>query len=130
MSGYRNVGCRPVFDVRFSSTDTHGLFENIREFHKQLRGGFHVYPDKCLEVSRMIALQDGHQWVVKFIHEDLSSLNVLARGDNIIGLDAVLSIGRPQLFKTEVQWFKQGLDCARSIRHHRDTGSPESTAPC
>jgi hypothetical protein len=34
----------------------------------------------------MIALQDGRQWALKFTHGDLSSLNILARGDNIVGI--------------------------------------------
>jgi hypothetical protein len=53
-----------------------------------------------------------------------------SRGQYLGGLSAVLSIGRPQLPKIEVEWIKQGPDCARSTQHHRDPGSRESTAPC
>jgi hypothetical protein len=37
-------------------------------------------------VYQMIALQDGCQWALKLTRGDLSILNILARGDNVVGI--------------------------------------------
>jgi tRNA A-37 threonylcarbamoyl transferase component Bud32 len=79
-----NVDGGPIHDVRMP--DIHGPYIDVHEFHKQLRGGLGAHPDHYADLSKMIALQDGRQWALKFTHGDLSSLNILARGDNIVGI--------------------------------------------
>ncbi|KAH6664027.1 hypothetical protein B0J14DRAFT_621331 [Halenospora varia] len=77
--GWTYIDCRIP-----SRTLRHGPFRNIHEFHRYLRGGFDAHPDHYLEVSRLIELQDREWPLVVFTHRDLSSLNILIRGDEIV----------------------------------------------
>lgn len=64
----------------------HGLLESVHDFHRYLRVGVNADPNHYPEVSELIALQDRAWPPPVFTHGDLSSLNILVRGDVIIGM--------------------------------------------
>ena len=85
--GISGVDGGPLWDCRLPGTSLcHGPFKSVREFHKYLRGGFNAHPDHLPEISELIALHDRSWPPPVFTHGDLSSLNVLVRGDEIIGI--------------------------------------------
>lgn len=85
--GVCNVHGGSIWDSRLPGTSMrHGPWESVHEFHKYLRGGFEADPNHYPEVSNLIALQDKDRWPLVFTHGDLSSLNVLVRGDKVVGI--------------------------------------------
>ena len=64
----------------------HGPFKSVHDFHLHLRGGFETLPIHFPDVGELIALQDRDWPPPVFTHGDLSSLNILARGDKIVGI--------------------------------------------
>jgi len=85
--GVANVDCGTLYDCRFLGSSTRfGSFETVQEFHRHLRGGLEAHPDHLPEVSELIAQHEG-QWPLPcFTHADLSSLSVLVRGDDGVGI--------------------------------------------
>lgn len=76
-----------MFDCRLPGTeDRYEPFTTVGEFHRHLRHGIEANPNHWPEVSELIALQEDGRWPVCFTHGDLSSLNILARGDQIVGI--------------------------------------------
>jgi len=82
--GVSNVDGGQIWDCRLPGGISHGPFKNIHEFHKYLRGGFESNPHP--EVTKLISLQDRPWPPPVFTHGDLSSLNILTRGDDIVGI--------------------------------------------
>jgi serine/threonine protein kinase len=86
--GISNVVGGPVYDDRFPRQFELGPFQSIRDFHVFLRNDIvepfpeNVYP----EISDMIRLQDQPWPMPVFTHGDLSSLNILVRGDRVVGI--------------------------------------------
>lgn len=59
--GVSNVDGGPLWDCRLPGTTLcHGPFKTIYDFYKNLREGFDTLPDRLPEVSKLIALQNGH----------------------------------------------------------------------
>ncbi|PVH73062.1 kinase-like protein [Cadophora sp. DSE1049] len=82
-----NVAGGPIWDCRLQGkTMWHGPFKTIHDFHKHLRGGFDADSKHYPDFSDMIALQDIDWGPPVFTHGDLSSLNILVRGDKIVGI--------------------------------------------
>lgn len=82
-----NVDGGTVFDSRLpGSTMRFGPFKTIQEFHRHLRRGLEARPDHVPEVGELVAQREG-QWPLPcFTHADLSSLNTLVRGDDVVGI--------------------------------------------
>jgi aminoglycoside phosphotransferase (APT) family kinase protein len=82
-----NVDGGPIFDGRIAGpTDYHGPFRNVQQFHRYLRNNFEHYSgNDHPEINRMIELQKA-DWPLRFTHGDLSSLNILVKGDKIVGM--------------------------------------------
>lgn len=97
----------PVYDVRFPGTSkTIGPFKTIHDFHLFLRNGIHKGPTKYPEIDRMIALQDRPWPLPVFTHGDLSSLNILVRGDNVVGIvDWETSGWYPTYWEHSMAWY-------------------------
>lgn len=85
--GVSNVDGGSIWDCRLPGPSLcHGPFNTVHDFHRHLRGGFDAHPDHFPEVSRLISLHQ-RQWSPPvFTHGDLSSLNVLANGDKVVGI--------------------------------------------
>ncbi|KAF2124398.1 kinase-like protein [Dothidotthia symphoricarpi CBS 119687] len=85
--GVANVDGGPLFDVRLPGTSNHfGPFRTIQDFHRYLRGGQEAHPDHKPEISELISQQDKLRTSLVFTHGDLSSLNILASGDEVVGI--------------------------------------------
>jgi len=70
----------PCIEGRF------GPFRSIEEFHEYLRDGIQPHDDHLPGLKRLIDLH-GEQWEgPTFTHGDLSSLNIIARGDRVVGI--------------------------------------------
>ena len=69
---------KPATGIRF------GPFQNVSDFHLWLRAGCetHSHPEVC----ELIAMHEQGAWPLCFTHGDLSSLNILVRGEDIVGI--------------------------------------------
>lgn len=85
--GVCNVDGGPIWDCRLPGKSMrHGPFESVHSFHRYLRNGSVAGPNHYPEVSELINLQEGAWPPPVFTHGDLSSLNILVRGDTIVGI--------------------------------------------
>ena len=62
-----------------------GSFTSVSDFHLYLRRGIEENPAHIPEVSKLIELHRG-SWSLCFTHGDLSSFNILVKGDDIVGI--------------------------------------------
>jgi fructosamine-3-kinase len=62
-----------------------GPFSSVQDFHRHLREGIDFDPGLDLEIQELIKEHD-RDWPIVFTHGDLSSLNILVRGDDIVGI--------------------------------------------
>ncbi len=84
--GIANVDGGPLYDGRLPGPSLwFGPFSNINDFHRHLRRGFKFHPNNEPEINKLIDLHGGH-WPLVFTHGDLSSLNILVRGDKVVGI--------------------------------------------
>ncbi|KFZ00758.1 hypothetical protein V500_00949 [Pseudogymnoascus sp. VKM F-4518 (FW-2643)] len=85
-SAVSNIDGGILYDCRIHGPMQFGPFKNIQDFHKYLRGGLETYVDNPVDISELIEWQ-GRPWSAPvFTHSDLSSLNILARGDEVVGI--------------------------------------------
>lgn len=75
-----------LYDGRIHGPMQFGPFPSVHEFHRYLQGGLDANPNNPNDASELIAWQDKYQPTPVFTHGDLSSLNVLARGDKLVGI--------------------------------------------
>lgn len=84
--GIANVDGGQLFDCRVPGPSPRfGPFDHIADFHTYLRHGIQYDPGNEPEVNKLIDLHGGC-WPLVFTHGDLTSLNVLVRGDRIVGI--------------------------------------------
>lgn len=75
-----------LFDCRVPGPSLRfGPFTTVQDFHRYLRSGMEFDPRLDLDVQELIK-QQNKNWPLVFTHGDLSSLNILAHGDNIVGI--------------------------------------------
>ncbi|KAJ5361944.1 Aminoglycoside phosphotransferase [Penicillium brevicompactum] len=75
-----------LYDCRLpGSVIRFGPFDNIQDFHRHLREGREFDPNLRPEIQELIKLQS-KSWPLVFTHGDFSSLNILARRDDIVGI--------------------------------------------
>ncbi|MCJ1246430.1 hypothetical protein MMC30_003637 [Trapelia coarctata] len=88
--GVANVDGGSLYDGRLpanpSGSVRFGPFESVEDFHLFLRRGFTAHTDHFPEVSELIAQHEEGSWPICFTHADLSSLNILVRGENVVGI--------------------------------------------
>lgn len=87
--GVANVDGGSLFDPRISvPTWRFGPFTCIQAFHEFLHDGLRPSPTMPPAVNDLITQHDGPQWSLlpTFTHGDLSSLNILAKGDEVVGI--------------------------------------------
>ncbi|OOF99033.1 hypothetical protein ASPCADRAFT_127608 [Aspergillus carbonarius ITEM 5010] len=86
--GVTSVDNGSLFDCRLpgpSHTLRLGPFATVQDFHRYLRIGVEADAGHDPEIQTLIE-QHGRGWPVVFTHGDLSSLNILARGDEVVGI--------------------------------------------
>ncbi|KAF8119967.1 kinase-like domain-containing protein [Boletus edulis] len=82
-----NVVGGSLYDSRFAGTSsTIGPFDTIQDFHLFLRNGMKEPPENYPEVGDLMRLQDQPWPMPVFTHADLSSFNILVRGDDVVGI--------------------------------------------
>jgi aminoglycoside phosphotransferase (APT) family kinase protein len=85
--GIANVDGESLYDGRVAGTSLRfGPFRNAQDFHKHLRRGMEFHPDLYPEVNELIAQHEEPYPSLVFTHGDLSSLNILARRDKVVGI--------------------------------------------
>ncbi|KAJ5088797.1 hypothetical protein N7456_012413 [Penicillium angulare] len=81
-----SINGESLFDCRLPGTTMRfGPFDTVQEFHRHLREGTEHDPRLPADVQDLISQHD-NTWPLVFTHGDLSSLNVLVRGENIVGI--------------------------------------------
>ncbi|EAW22828.1 aminoglycoside phosphotransferase family protein [Aspergillus fischeri NRRL 181] len=84
--GVASVDGGSLFDGRIPGpTLRFGPFDNTQDFHRHLRMGMEFDSRLDPEVQDLIK-QHGKSWPLVFTHGDLSSFNILVRGDEIVGI--------------------------------------------
>ncbi|RAH72564.1 kinase-like protein [Aspergillus aculeatinus CBS 121060] len=63
-----------------------GPFATIQDFHRHLRMGLEFDPKLHIDAQKLIKQQQSKSWPLAFTHGDLSSLNILGREDDIVGI--------------------------------------------
>ncbi|KAI9801231.1 MAG: hypothetical protein M1825_003505 [Sarcosagium campestre] len=85
--GVENVDGGSLFDGRLPGSSLRfGPFKSIEDFHTHLREGIGYHPKLDPEIIKLINLHDRPWGQPVFTHGDLSSLNILARGDEVVGI--------------------------------------------
>jgi hypothetical protein len=85
--GVANVDGGSLFDPRISvPTWRFGPFTSIQMFHEFLHDGLRPSPNLPPEVNDLIAQHDGPWPSLTFTHGALSSLNILVKGDQVVGI--------------------------------------------
>jgi aminoglycoside phosphotransferase len=96
-SAVANVDGGSLFDERLPdlavispvpTSERFGPFEDIRAFHRWLRRPHEKFDERFPpEVNDLITKQESTDWgTLVFTHGDLSSLNILVRGDDVVGI--------------------------------------------
>jgi len=91
-----NVTGESLYDIRLPEENPGGWgrfgpFKSISDFHRYLRRGVEASPEQRAnpeqraEINELIKMH-GETWPICFTHGDLSSLNILARGDEVVGI--------------------------------------------
>lgn len=76
-----------LFDSRLVGGVTgFGPFESVADFHSFLRDGTSPSPDHFAEVTELIDRHTAAKPATCFTHGDLSSMNILVRGDHVVGI--------------------------------------------
>jgi thiamine kinase-like enzyme len=84
--GVASVDGGSLFDCRVPGTSLRfGPFESVQDFHRHLRMGMEFDSKLDPEIQQLIG-QQSKSWPLVFTHGDLSSLNILVRGDDIVGI--------------------------------------------
>ncbi|KAJ4309128.1 hypothetical protein N0V84_011694, partial [Fusarium piperis] len=85
-----NIAGGPIYDVRLPKNSSWGPFETIHDFHRELRNGIELKDltdGQTLPGLRdLITFQDQDWEASVFTHGDLSSTNIMARGDHVVGI--------------------------------------------
>lgn len=86
-TGVAHIDGGSLYDERiFGPTLSFGPFDTVQDFHRHLRGGLEASPRNMPEIKTLISQQEAIPPVTVFTHGDLSSLNILARGDEVVGI--------------------------------------------
>lgn len=83
----RSVTGGSLYDPRMPTTaGRFGPFENVQQFHCHLRHGIQAHSNHDADVTKLIILHSRDWDAPTFTHGDLSSLNILVRGDDVVGI--------------------------------------------
>lgn len=63
-----------------------GPFNTVQDFHRYIRRDHAAHPGNPAEINDLISYHEAMSPAVCFTHGDLSGLNILVRGDEVVGL--------------------------------------------
>lgn len=76
-----------LYDPRMpSSSGRFGPFKSVQEFHSYLRNGIQAHSNHDADITNLITLHVQDWKAPTFTHGDLSSLNILVRGNDVVGI--------------------------------------------
>lgn len=104
----------PVFDARLPSKHLWGSFPSVDDFHRELRDGIEASQVTDPSFPGLLDLIDFTvaRGPTVFTHGDLSSLNVLVRGDEIVGIIDWETAGwLPPYWEYTSSWNVNPLNC-------------------
>lgn len=85
-----NVDGGSLYDSRppgnLGSLGRFGPFNTVQDFHRYLRRNVDAHPNNPAEVNELISRHEGMSPLLRFTHGDLSSFNILVRGDAVVGI--------------------------------------------
>jgi hypothetical protein len=82
-----NVDGGSLYDGRVAGTSLRfGPFHTAQEFHKHLRRGMEFHHNLHPEIKELIVQHEEPYLSLNFTHGDLSSLNILARKDEVVAI--------------------------------------------
>jgi aminoglycoside phosphotransferase len=82
-----NVDGGPIYDPRIRGAEHFGPWSTVQEFHRYLRHGtVELSPELPSEIHEVIKQHEGPWPAPCFTHGDLSSLNIMVRGDKVVGI--------------------------------------------
>ncbi|KAK1824809.1 hypothetical protein LTR12_000866 [Friedmanniomyces endolithicus] len=88
--GVANINQGPIFDPRLPTDSYWGPFGSVAEFHRALVDqqdiGSVSNDDKFQDLRQLASFYDQPWPDLVFTHGDLSSLNILCRGDEVVGI--------------------------------------------
>ncbi|KAJ8111095.1 hypothetical protein OPT61_g6228 [Boeremia exigua] len=84
--GVASVDGGPLYDMRLMWPSRFGPFSTVKDFHRHVRGGLEEHPDHAPEITELIAWHDNVRPEPVLTHGDISSFNVLAEGDRVVGI--------------------------------------------
>ncbi|EKD19429.1 hypothetical protein MBM_02666 [Drepanopeziza brunnea f. sp. 'multigermtubi' MB_m1] len=82
--GVSNVAVRPLFNGRLPGGSFHGPFDTIRDFHKHLRERYGGEIENALDANKLLEIHNQYAGPLVFTHGDLSTMNIMTRGDDIV----------------------------------------------
>ena len=88
-TGVCNVDGGPIRDCRLPAKLLWGPFATVRDFHKELANGADLetsYTTDPPDFNELLDFYRGASDEVAFTHGDLNSMNVLVRGDDVVGI--------------------------------------------
>nr|POE56790.1 hypothetical protein CFP56_33762 [Quercus suber] len=87
--GVANVDGGPIFDPRLPKESFWGPFSSIHKFHQSLRNGVgdeHMVGQPLPGLHELISFHNQPWPALVFTHGDLSSLNILCKDDEVVGI--------------------------------------------
>jgi hypothetical protein len=81
-----NVAGGPLFDSRLSGGSYHGLFDTVQDFHRHLREGYEGGNEDAPDANRLVEWHNQSRSKPIFTHRDLSTMNIIVRGDEVVGI--------------------------------------------
>ncbi|KAL1971280.1 hypothetical protein VTN77DRAFT_232 [Rasamsonia byssochlamydoides] len=86
--GVANVDGGPIYDCRLPRAALWGPFKTIHDFHRHLRDNIEAHDcnDAPPGIHELIAFHKQPWPSPVFTHADLSSFNILVRGDEVVGI--------------------------------------------
>lgn len=87
MYEFGNILGGPFYDPRLPYRFYWGPFDTVHDFHKALLDDMDLStPCGLPEVSELLEYYWRYQGELVFTHGDLSGLNILVRGDDVVGI--------------------------------------------
>lgn len=89
VDGIRNVDGGPIFDERLPTKSSWGPFNSVHEFHSRLRNDIdleHLSESSPADLQKLIEFHKQVSDTTVLTHGDLSSLNIMCRGDDVVGI--------------------------------------------